>query len=446
MSHSRRTFLKAGISSLAYFTIESTVPNWVARSAQALCGPDDCLNGDRILVIVQLAGGNDGLNTIIPVTDPLYYNFRPNLGIAANEAITMDGINAMHPAMTPLADWYQRGLFGVVQNVGYVNPNLSHFTSMQYYEEGYVPGEERPRTGWAAKLYDNACNCDLPEDSLFYLGSGVRRLPDTMKNSECFVPPAVGNPDNYFLRADTDEQARLAAISALNDNPAVNSDIDFIQRSENSMEASIADIAVANALEPIVADGSYSDDRLGRGLKLASQVIRAGFKTRVFYVSQGGYDTHANQVLSVNPTELGNHPRLLGNLSSSLNAFLTEMELSGNLDRVLVMTFSEFGRRVAENSSLGTDHGAANSLMVLGGGVTGGIYGGQPNLTDLQRGNLRHTLDFRTIYSYVIENWLKCNARPVFGDTIYDSIVAPESEQIPFLLEQTNARRWRQYR
>lgn len=446
MSFSRRRFLQASLSTMAYFTLESTVPNWVARSAHAMCG-GDCLSDERILVIVQLAGGNDGLNTIIPVTDSAYYGLRPNLAIQANEAITMDGINAMHPAMAPVADWYQRGNFGVIQNVGYVNPNLSHFTSMQYFEEGYVPGEVRPRKGWVAKLYDNACSCDIPEDALFHLGAGVRRLPDTMQNSDCWVPPAVGNPDTYFLRADTDVDARLNAISALNDIPTIDSNMDFIQRSENSMEASIDDIAVANNTPLLIPEGSYSEDRLGRGLKLASQVIRAGFKTRIFYVSQGGYDTHANQVLSVNPTELGNHPRLLGDLSRSLNAFLTEMELSGNLDRVLIMTFSEFGRRVEENSSLGTDHGAANSLMVMGGDVAGGIYGGQPDLGDLQRGNLRHNIDFRSVYAYVIESWLRCNARPIFGDTTYDDIIAPEIPDIEFLINQTAARNsWQRYR
>lgn len=439
MNLNRRGFLKASLSTMALFTLEATVPNWIARSANAMCA-GDCLNGDRILVIIQLAGGNDGLNTIIPSTDPNYHAMRPNIGIARSAAITLDAANSLHPAMAPLADWYQRGLFATVQNVGYVNPNLSHFTSMQYFEEGYVPGQPRTRKGWAAKVYDSTCGCGLPDESLFYMGSGVRRIPSTFAGSDCYTPPAVASAEDYRLRGDRDEPARLAAIENLNRIPTIDPVIDFLQRSEQMLEASIDEVAIAHALPTLVPDDWYSADGLGNGLRMASKVIRAGFKTRIFYVSQGGYDTHANQVLPVRPTELGNHPRLLGNLANSINAFLTEMEASGNLDRVMVMTFSEFGRRVEENSSLGTDHGAANSMMVWGGQVAGGIYGGQPNLGNLQRGNLRHDIDFRSVYANIIQNWLLCDPRGVFGNQTYDDIIAPDILKMPFVVNQTSAR------
>ncbi len=448
MSISRRNFLKVGLSSMAFFTLETTTPSWIARSAQAI-GTGDCLSEDRILVIIQLAGGNDGLNTIIPVTDAAYHAARPTLGINAVDAITMDGLNSMHPALQPLADRYQDGRFAVVQNVGYVNPNLSHFTSMEYFERGYVPGEVQQIPGWASRVYDNACGCTIPDESLFYLGSGVPRIPQTMARGDCYTPPAVRDPDNYQLNADTDEALRIATIHALNDaTVAPLSELEFVQRSANTMEASIADIATANATPQIVPAGSYTSDSLGRGLRLASQVIRAGFKTRIFYVTLGGFDTHANQIINDRPTERGNHPRLLGLLAQNVESFLQEMELSGNLDRTLVMTFSEFGRRVAQNASLGTDHGAANSLMMWGGSVAGGIYGGQPDLTDLQRGNLKHQIDFRTVYSYVIEEWLGCDASAVFGNTVYNDIIQPELPQIPVIEFPSRVRpaAWNAYR
>lgn len=446
MSFSRRGFLKAGLGSLAFFTIESTTPNWIMRSANAI-GSADCLNGDKILVLIQLAGGNDGLNTIIPRTDPLYYAARPQIGIQGSQAITMDALNSMHPAMVALADRYQNGQFGVIQNVGYVNPNLSHFTSTEYFEHGYIPGQTPTRKGWAAKLYDNACGCQLPDDSLYYLAAGKSRVPRTFERAECYTPAAVQNPANYRLRGDTDEPLRLGAITNLNKAPVVDSVLDFVQRSENIMEASIADIATANNIADIAPMGSYSEDSLGKGLQLASKVIRGGFKTRIFYVSQSGYDTHANQVIGADPTERGNHPRLLKNFSNSVGAFLDEMEATGNLDRVLVMTFSEFGRRVQENSSLGTDHGAANSMMFFGGGFQGGVYGGQPDLSNLQRGNLRHDIDFRSVYSYVIENWLGCDAEAVFGSQVYNDIVIPDMVKIPFLAQPAavNPAHWMQY-
>ena len=438
MAVSRRGFLQASLGSLAFFTLENTTPNWIMRSAMAL-NQAGCLNEDRILVLIQLAGGNDGLNTIIPSTDPLYYAARPNLGILRNQAITMDALNSMHPAMVRLADRYQNGQFGVIQNVGYVNPNLSHFTSMEYFEHGYVPGQARDRKGWVAKLYDNACGCQLPEESLFFLGTGTTRVPQTFERADCYTPASVNNPENYRLFGNTDEDLRLAAITNLNRAPVVDSVLDFVQRSENIMEASIEDIAVANAATDIAPDGSYSNDSLGRGLQLASKVIRSGFKTRIFYVRQGGFDTHANQVIDADPTVRGNHPRLLTNFGNSVSAFLDEMEATGNLDRVLIMTFSEFGRRVEENSSLGTDHGAANSLMMFGGRVAGGVYGGQPNLANLQRGNLRHDVDFRSIYSYVVEAWLGCDARPIFGSDVYRDVIQPDYLKIPIIQGSASA-------
>lgn len=448
MQLNRRNFMKVGLSSMAYFTLEATTPNWIIRSANAL-GTGDCLKDDRILVIIQLAGGNDGLNTIIPRTDPLYYAARPRISIPNASQVTLDSLNGMHPAMSRLGDWYQDGHFAVINNVGYVNPNLSHFSSTQYFEEGYVPGMTRPRIGWAAKLYDSACGCNPPDTALFYMGSGVGRIPKTLHGAPCYTPPAVLDPESYRLYADTDESLRLPTIESLNTIPTVDPDIDFLQRSENALEASIDDIAIAANTAHLVPETDYSSDRLGQGLKLASQVIRAGFKTRIFYVSQGGYDTHANQIIpGMDALERGNHPRLLSSFSNSVDAFLREMEMSGNLERVLIMTFSEFGRRVEENASLGTDHGAANSLMVFGGSIAPGIYGGQPNLADLVRGNLRHTVDFRSVYSLVIEQWLRCDPVPVFGQSAYDSIIVPDYPEIPFLdlASAVTSSSWNSYR
>jgi uncharacterized protein (DUF1501 family) len=159
----------------------------------------------------------------------------------------MDGINSMHPAMASLAQWYQRGEFGVVKNVGYVNPNLSHFTSMDYFESGYVPGKAAVLSGWVARMHDNACGCQVPNESLFFLGSGVRRGPRTFARAQCYIPPTVRDPATYHLRADTDEAYRFAAINGLNSAPVIDETLDYVQRTENIMEASIADIATADA-------------------------------------------------------------------------------------------------------------------------------------------------------------------------------------------------------
>ncbi len=434
MKTTRRGALQLGLSGVACFCIESAVPHWIMRAVQAA----DCLPPDRILVILQQAGGNDGLNTVIPRTDAIYYGgqIRPNLQIPKGLEINLDGLNGLHPRLNKLADWYQQGIVGIVQNVGYENPNFSHFTSTDYWEFGTVPGDPLPKQGWVARLYDNACAGAENVDALLAVAAGTSGgTPDALKGMSGYAPPTIDSPAAYDLEASSDAALRLAAISSLNSIPTLDPQIDFLQRSQNSVDASTQDIAVAGAMPLLVEAGAYTTDSLGKGLKLASQIIRAGFGTRIFYVSQGGYDTHANQVNPADPANAGRHAVLMSNLNSCVDAFLREMELSGNLDRVLIMTFSEFGRRVAENGSAGTDHGTANCLFVIGGRVKGGVYGGQPNLNPagLFKGNLRYRIDFRAVYARIIESWFGLRATAVFGQPAYDTIISPQLAEIDLL-------------
>jgi uncharacterized protein (DUF1501 family) len=227
-----------------------------------------------------------------------------------------------------------------------------------------------------------------------------------------------------------------------------NPDIEFLQRSVNTVQASTADIATANALT-LTNEGQFTNDSMGNGLKMAAKIICSGFNTRIFYVSQGGYDTHANQtgVGSIaNVTTQGDQQKLLGNFSTNVDAFLKEMQEKGHLDRVLMLTFSEFGRRIRENGSIGTDHGAANCLFAFGGGVNAGIYGGQPDLVNtINNGNLRHHIDFRTAYSSVIENWFGAQAAPVFGQSAYDSVIAPQMPMVQFVKTNASVKGWSRY-
>ena len=435
MKTTRREALKLGLSGIACFSIESTVPRWIFRSARAMA---DCLPPDRILIILQQAGGNDGLNMVIPRTDGIYYDSqtRPNIHIPKGLEINLDGLNGFHPKLDKLADWYQQGVVGIVQNIGYENPSFSHFTATDYWEFGTVPGAPLPRQGWVARLYDSACAAVQDPDALLAVVAGTSGgTPDALKGMTGYAPPTIDSPAAYDLQASSDVALRSAAISALNAIPTLDAQIDFLQRSEKSLEASTQDIAGAGAVPLLVEAAAYTNDSLGKGLKLASQVIRAGFGTRIFYVSQGGYDTHANEVNPSDPANAGRYAALMSNLNSNVDAFLREMQLSGNLDRVLILTFSEFGRRVAENGSTGTDHGAANCLFVIGGQVRGGVYGGQPDLNGatLFQGNLRYRIDFRTVYARVIESWLGLPAAPVFGQNAYDTVISPQLSEIDLL-------------
>lgn len=408
------------------------MPSWIMRSAVAMA---DCLPRDRILVILQQAGGNDGLNTVIPRTDSNYYAARSNIQVPYGSEINLDGSNGLHPALEKLANWFNNGKLGIINNVGYENPSLSHFTSTDYWEYGSSPAEVLPQQGWGARFFNTACP-QANVDSLFAVVAGKSgSTPDALSGMTGYTPPTISSPDAYQLSADSDETLRFSAIEAVSNISTSDPQIDFLQQSQKAVFDSTADIKVASQVPLLVPEGSYTDDSLGRGLKLASQIIRAGFSTRIFYVTQGGYDTHANQGDSADPLNTGSHPSLLSALSSCFDAFLTEMDLSGNLDRVLVMTFSEFGRRVAENGSNGTDHGAGNCMFVAGGKVIGGIYGGQPDLNpaNLIQGNLKYVIDFRSVYARIMESWFGVRAAPILGRDVYNSVIYPQLSEIVFI-------------
>jgi len=463
MSMSRREFLTASLSSLAYFSTVSTVPRWLERSAHAAC-----VNGipdDRILVLFQMGGGNDGLNTVIPYTDPKYFQtegnggLRPNLNIS-NGLELGDGLNALHPKLSRTKDWYDNGNVAILQNIGYPNPNLSHFTGTDFWEYGISPGSAlSPTAGWASRFFDNQCNGAPPDtiEALAMMANGISGLPTTLTGSPNYYPPSVKDFDSYEIKAPVPlpygDHMRSYIEQLNNLSVPVNSELDFIQRASSLTHASIDDMAIAASV-PLI--NSYpgssaqslpiNSDSLGPGLEMVSKIIRAQqFKTQIFFVHQTGYDTHADQFdfngSTPDPANLGSHPVLLDEADASIDAFLKDMDASGDLDRVLLLTFSEFGRRPQENGSLGTDHGTANSLFAFGGqDILGGVYGGQPDLDNLlsgnQGGNLNHAVDFRSVYSIVLRDWLGVDPETIFGATDFSdpAFQIPEGMlDVPFI-------------
>ncbi len=412
MKLTRRDFIKAGLGGFAYLSASAAVPAWVAKSAHGLSVGQF---GDRILVLVQMGGGNDGLNMVVPYADDRYHNARPTIGLNSDYHELGDGLNALHPRFGDLKNWYDDGYMALLQNVGYPNPNLSHFLSTDYYEFGASPGSvEMPGDkGWAMRFFDNACTGVAPEDipALSILALNTSQLPDALSGSDNYLPPRVSRLDDFSIRSGTELRGKY--LTALNRLSVPNSDLDYIQRVENAAEATVAEFEEAAGTVDL---RDYPGGRLGGGLQNISKLIRSGRETKIYYCSQGGYDTHASQA--------GNHSNLLGTFNNAMNSFLSDMRDSGNLDKVLVLTFSEFGRRVEENGSAGTDHGGAGCLMAFGGGVNGGVYGGQPDLNpdSLIRGNLAHTVDFRAIYSNVIQDWFDEDASAVFGADYDDPI------------------------
>lgn len=416
MQLSRRTFLKTSLSSLPLFSPAATVPLWIQKSARA--ATPNVGNGRR-LVIVQMGGGNDGLNTVIPYEDDLYMGetLRPNLHITSGfEHLKLDALNAFHPRLSRLYRWWQEGKLAVVQNVGYPNPNFSHFVATDYWERGNSPGAALNTTqGWISRYVDNQC-AGVPQDqidALTMLAAGMAFLPGTLDGSNLYRPPAVPEFDSYrFFQFNTAAGERtMQYIHLVNGLSTLVPQIEFLQRAANTASASVEDMAAA-AQVPLI--NPYPAGSLGTGLEMVSKVIRGGFETPIFYVTQGGYDTHADQ-FATDPATTGDHPALLDVFDQALDAFLKDMQAAGELDNVLVLTFSEFGRRVAENFSRGTDHGAGNLLFAMGGKVNSGIFGGQPDLANLVQGSLGYHIDFRGVYARVLRDWLAVDPVSIFG-------------------------------
>jgi uncharacterized protein (DUF1501 family) len=357
-----------------------------------------------ILVVVQLSGGNDGLNTVVPYRDPLYRQLRPQLGLAEGELLPLDGALGLQPALAPLKARYDAGQLAIVRGVGYPNPDRSHFRSMDIWHTAEPAAYAQ--TGWLGR-YLAGCQCGAGSQ-----GGAVavsQSLPRAFWTESVFVP-ALTSLDGYRLQTDTrwpaDRDAKIRTLQALDArHEAIRPYADFLgQQSLNALASADELQRVAGAWQTPV---SYPDGAFAQGLKSIGRLIAGDLGARVYYVQLGGFDTHAQQKAT--------QQRLLEQLATGLDAFQTDLEAMSKADQVLTMTFSEFGRRVAENGSQGTDHGTAEPMFLLGAGLKGGLYGAQPPLDDLDRGDLRHQVDFRAVYATALERWLGADAEAVLG-------------------------------
>jgi uncharacterized protein (DUF1501 family) len=412
---SRRTFMRRG---MAFASLASTAPLFIERSATGIAGPEDMLVSsragvpeDHVLVVVQLSGGNDGLNTIVPYGDPAYHRLRPGVrllepGRANNAALGLDddlGLG-LHPSMTGFKELMDNGVASVIQGVGYPNPNRSHFTSMDIWHSA---DPEARGTGWIGRYFDNQCG-GAP-DALGAVSLG-NRAPLAMVG-DSIQPVSFESPQRFAwtggeVHRDLEDPyqaiARAGALEGADDHPHLG----FLTRTSLDAQVASDEIAAAAAGKPLV---SWPRGPLAGQLRTVSAMLRAGLKTRVFYVSLGGFDTHAAQP--------GRHSQLLRQVSDALKSFQDELTAQGDSGRVLTMVFSEFGRRVAQNASQGTDHGTAAPMFMIGDMVRPGVLGTHPSLTDLDAGDLKFTVDFRSVYAGVLKDWMGCDPRTVLrGD------------------------------
>jgi uncharacterized protein (DUF1501 family) len=401
MASSRRDFLGRSLAASSLVAMGSgTVPGFLARSARAAAdGP----GGERILVVVQLLGGNDGLNTVVPHRLDGYARSRRALRLPAGSLVKVSDEIGLHPGLGGLAPLLEAGRLAIVQGVGYPNPDRSHFRSMEIWETARTDNApDALATGWLGRVLDarpQAAGADLPA---LGVGDGSR-LALKARSTEV---PALESLDQYRLRLAGDATAGRAAIDAVaqadrgGDDPLLG----FVRRSALAAYASSA------RLEQVAAGGggaSYPESGLGRRLKLVGQLIKAGFGTRIYYTALDGFDTHANQ--------LGSHAALMTELGDALAAFGKDLKADGQDDRVSVLAFSEFGRRVAENASAGTDHGAAAPVFLMGPVAKAGLVGAHPSLEDLDDGDLKFHTDFRRVYAAILHTWLGLAPEPILG-------------------------------
>ena len=347
---------------------------------------------DQVLVVLQLSGGNDGLNTIVPFGDDLYYQHRPQLGIARNEVISLDGHLGLHPKLQPLKPLYDNGDLCIIKNVGYPNPDRSHFRSMDIWHTA-SGSHEYLRSGWLGRYLDsNGPECELPyhaieaDDTLSLALKGVNRNGMAIRNIQ-------------ELHRLTQEPFFKEMVKAGDAAPA-NSTLGYLYKTMTDTYSSADYIFEKN--KTVTATGDYPNTELGKHLKQIATWMRSGLSTQVYYASLGGFDTHVNQK--------NKQAELLNTYSTALAAFAADLKQQGLWNKTLVMTFSEFGRRVEQNASGGTDHGTASSVILASGALQKkGFYNGPPALNQLYEGDLRYEVDFREIYATVLKKWLNAD-------------------------------------
>jgi uncharacterized protein (DUF1501 family) len=348
----------------------------------------------RILVVVQLDGGNDGINTVVPYADPGYARHRKVLRLANERLIKVDDHVGLHPTMAKAGKLLETGRLAIVPGVGYPNPSRSHFQSMAIWQSARLDAEEQGGQGWLGRAFEAA-----PEDPTAALHVGSGPPPAALRGRRA-VASTLERLDDVLLDPAAGSARGIVGAAGADDDLTA-----FVRRSTLDAYATAERIAALGYDRG--GDARYPASALGNHLQNVARLIKGGLAARVYYTVQGGYDTHAAQ--------LSKHQELLWELSEGLAAFLDDLAAAGLAERVLVFGFSEFGRRVAENGSAGTDHGAAAPVILAGPGVRPGVHGDYPSLTDLENGDLKPHIDFRRVYATLLEDWLDLPSEAALG-------------------------------
>jgi uncharacterized protein (DUF1501 family) len=385
----RRNFLKS--SSLASTAV--LTPAFLRSMAGAYTTAS---RAGKILIVLQLSGGNDGLNTIVPYGNDIYYQQRPTLGIQPGEVVQLTDQQGLHPALAPLQSLYDQGELSIINSVGYPNPDRSHFRSMDIWQTG-SPATENWSSGWIGRYLDHAC-AGKPAYHALEVDDG---LSLAMK----------GEIRNGFAMSDANRLRRAVDSPHLQGLKAAGTDqggnLGYLYKTLTATTEGAGYLYQQSKVHRAAAE--YPNGAFGKDLKQIAELITSDTATQIYYASLGGFDTHAGQ--------RNRQQGLLSQYAQGVAALVKDLKANNLFNDVLIMTFSEFGRRLAENGSRGTDHGTANNLLLLGGKLKkAGFYNPAPDLSNLKNSDLIHQVDFRQVYANVINDWLEGDGLAVLGE------------------------------
>ncbi|MBO9591660.1 MAG: DUF1501 domain-containing protein [Niabella sp.] len=382
----RKEFIQLG--SLA--TASLMMPKFL----KALENPAAVPAGNKVVVVLQLSGGNDGLNTVIPVRNDIYYKLRPGLGIQRDKTLSLTDEVSLHPSLSALKALYDEGNMAILNNVGYPNPDRSHFRSMDIWHSA-SQSNEYWNNGWIGRYLDAQCHgCDKPTQALEVDDVLSLALKGEQNNALAVKDPRrlFGTSNEKYFR----EINKNHGGDHHDEKP-----VDYLYKTLAETMSSADYIFKQSRMHP--SSASYPNTELGSGLKTIASLIFSDINTKVYYISLGSFDTHVGQD--------GQQGRLFTQMSEAIKAFTDDLKKNGRMEDVLLFTFSEFGRRVAQNASNGTDHGTANNMFLISGGLKKkGILNAMPNLEDLNQGDLKYNVDFKNVYATILEKWLAADS------------------------------------
>ncbi len=384
----RREFIQVG--SLA--TASLMLPKFLKAFERPMMVPP----GNKVVVVIQFSGGNDGLNTVIPIRNDIYYNARPKLGITKDLALPLTDEVGLNPALIGLKQLYDDGSLGILNSVGYPNPDRSHFRSMDIWQTA-SNSNQFLTSGWIGRYLDAQCSgCDKPTQALEIDDILSLALKGENNNGLAFKDPRrlySSSNEKYFKDINADHHRSEETA-------------DYLYKTMSETLSSADYIFQQSKLHPTAE--TYPGTELGKDLKTIASLILSDINTKLYYVSLGSFDTHVNQD--------NQQKRLFTEFSDAITAFTSDLKKNNRFDDVLMFTFSEFGRRVSQNASGGTDHGTANNVFLISGGLKQkGIINPMPDLSDLDEGDLKYKIDFKSVYATVLDKWLGADDKSILG-------------------------------